>query len=56
MMMNLKENEIVDAREEVRMAEQQFGNFQKAGIKTHKEDRSNYGRFYYCFPEGKIIV
>lgn len=52
MMMNMEANEIVDAREEPRMAEQQFGNFQKNGIKSHKEDRSNFGRFYYCFPEG----
>jgi hypothetical protein len=55
MMMNMKDNEIVDAREEVRMAEQQFGNFQK-DINTHKEARNNYGRFYYSFPEGKSVI
>lgn len=53
LMEKLNDNEIIDAREEPRMAEQQFGNFQREGVKHFKEDRKYFGRFYYCFPEGE---
>ncbi len=35
------------------LLEQQFGNFQSEEyMKKFKNDRSNFGRFYYRFPEG----
>ena len=38
----------------VRRAEQQFGNFQNGEeMQQLKNDRSDFGRFYYRFPEGE---
>jgi broad specificity phosphatase PhoE len=33
-------------------AEQQFGNFQTLSIQDNKATRSDYGRFFYRFPDG----
>lgn len=50
----LKSNYIVGAREEPRITEQQFGNFQNGEtMQQWKSDRSDFGRFYYRFPEGE---
>lgn len=41
-------NYIVGVREEPRLTEQQFGNFQNlATIVTSKAERARFGRFYY---------
>lgn len=54
MMKALDDNPIVIAREEPRLTEQQFGNFQHAqNMNMYKNDRSRFGRFYYRFPQGE---
>jgi hypothetical protein len=41
-------NYIVGVREEPRLTEQQFGNFQNlATIRDSKQERARFGRFYY---------
>lgn len=41
-------------REEPRIAEQQFGNFQNVeAVIAAKEERSRFGRFWYRFPNGE---
>ena len=50
----LDDNPLVIAREEPRLTEQQFGNFQHAqNMNIYKSDRSRFGRFYYRFPQGE---
>ncbi|KAL3623820.1 hypothetical protein CASFOL_032636 [Castilleja foliolosa] len=45
---------VIGAREECRIREQDFGNFQIAErMKAIKETRERFGRFYYRFPEGE---
>lgn len=45
---------IIGAREECRIREQDFGNFQVAErMKVIKETRERFGRFFYRFPEGE---
>ncbi|KAH9316705.1 hypothetical protein KI387_025332, partial [Taxus chinensis] len=45
---------IIGVREEVRIREQDFGNFQeKERMKIIKETRQRFGRFFYRFPEGE---
>jgi len=47
-------NEIVAVREEPRLCEQQFGNFQQLDqVLAAKKERAKYGRFYYRFPNGE---
>uniref|UniRef100_A0A7S1XZL4 Uncharacterized protein n=1 Tax=Phaeomonas parva TaxID=124430 RepID=A0A7S1XZL4_9STRA len=47
-------NEIVGVREEPRLTEQQFGNFQNVtNVKESREQRTRFGRFYFRFPEGE---
>ncbi|CAB1103528.1 unnamed protein product [Ectocarpus sp. CCAP 1310/34] len=47
-------NYIVGVREEPRLTEQQFGNFQNlATIVNSKAERARFGRFYYRFPQGE---
>ena len=54
MMKALEDNPLVIAREEPRLTEQQFGNFQHAqNMNIYKSDRSRFGRFYYRFPQGE---
>lgn len=53
-MTELESNPLISAREEPRVTEQQFGNFQTtAAMKLYKEERSQFGRFYYRFPQGE---
>ncbi|GMH48420.1 hypothetical protein TrRE_jg11427 [Triparma retinervis] len=48
------DGQTVGVREEPRLTEQQFGNFQNVdSIRSQKSMRHNYGRFYYRFPEGE---
>ncbi|KAG6701499.1 hypothetical protein I3842_08G168200 [Carya illinoinensis] len=45
---------VIGVREECRVREQDFGNFQvEEGMKVIKETRERYGRFFYRFPEGE---
>lgn len=45
---------IIGVREECRIREQDFGNFQVAErMKAIKETRQRFGRFFYRFPEGE---
>lgn len=45
---------VVGIREEPRLTEQQFGNFQDTTIMSNaKADRHRYGRFYFRFPNGE---
>lgn len=45
---------ILGVREECRIREQDFGNFQETErMKTIKETREKFGRFFYRFPEGE---
>ncbi|XP_059648561.1 phosphoglycerate mutase-like protein AT74 [Cornus florida] len=45
---------VIGVREECRVREQDFGNFQvEERMKTIKETREKFGRFYYRFPEGE---
>jgi broad specificity phosphatase PhoE len=49
-----EDNYIVGVREEPRLTEQQFGNFQNLEtIQGSKDERKRFGRFYYRFPEGE---
>ncbi|GMH66991.1 hypothetical protein TL16_g04563, partial [Triparma laevis f. inornata] len=50
----LPSQQILGIREEPRLTEQQFGNFQNVqSINSAKNERIKYGRFYYRFPEGE---
>ncbi|XVE62952.1 hypothetical protein DITRI_Ditri06bG0160500 [Diplodiscus trichospermus] len=45
---------VIGVREECRIREQDFGNFQvEERMKGIKETREKYGRFFYRFPEGE---
>ncbi|XP_061349495.1 phosphoglycerate mutase-like protein AT74 [Gastrolobium bilobum] len=45
---------IIGVREESRIREQDFGNFQvKERMKIIKQQRERFGRFFYRFPEGE---
>ncbi|KAK6233093.1 Histidine phosphatase superfamily [Theobroma cacao] len=45
---------VIGVREECRIREQDFGNFQVEGrMKVIKETREKFGRFFYRFPEGE---
>ncbi|KAK1401579.1 phosphoglycerate mutase-like protein AT74 [Heracleum sosnowskyi] len=51
---SFKKKEMIGVREEVRIREQDFGNFQVAErMKVIKETRERFGRFFYRFPEGE---
>ncbi|KAL7529228.1 hypothetical protein ACHAWF_003902 [Thalassiosira exigua] len=44
---------VVGIREDPRIAEQQFGNFQcHSEIQDNKAERTDFGRFFYRFPDG----
>ena len=48
------EKQITGVREEPRLSEQQFGNFQDVDtVRRAKSERIKYGRFYYRFPLGE---
>ena len=45
---------IIGAREECRVREQDFGNFQvEERMRAVKETRQRFGRFFFRFPEGE---
>ena len=45
---------VIGVREECRIREQDFGNFQvEERMKVIKETREKFGRFFYRFPEGE---
>mmetsp|Transcript_15174 Transcript_15174/g.35164 ORF Transcript_15174/g.35164 Transcript_15174/m.35164 type:complete len:412 (+) Transcript_15174:102-1337(+) len=45
---------IIGMREEPRVAEQQFGNFQNPHkVRTAKSERRTFGRFFFRFPDGE---
>jgi broad specificity phosphatase PhoE len=45
---------VIGVREESRVREQDFGNFQvQERMKIIKETRERFGRFFYRFPEGE---
>ena len=53
-MTQLQSNPVISAREEPRLTEQQFGNFQKGeDMSRYKKERNRFGRFYYRFPQGE---
>lgn len=48
---------IVGVREEPRIREQDFGNFQHdESMKRSNEIRKEFGRFFYRFPEGESVA
>jgi broad specificity phosphatase PhoE len=53
MMESLSENRIYGIREEPRITEQQFGNFQNKEMNNYKKEKDSFGRFYYRFPSGE---
>ena len=45
---------IIGAKEEPQLTEQQFGNYQRtADMESYKKERRNFGIFYYRFPQGE---
>mmetsp|Transcript_24070 Transcript_24070/g.37151 ORF Transcript_24070/g.37151 Transcript_24070/m.37151 type:complete len:333 (+) Transcript_24070:116-1114(+) len=50
----VQEESIISIREEPRISEQQFGNFQNVQeVINAKSERHRFGRFYYRFPSGE---
>jgi broad specificity phosphatase PhoE len=50
----LNPKQIISSREEPRISEQQFGNFQNVKEVLHaKQERHEFGRFYYRFKSGE---
>jgi broad specificity phosphatase PhoE len=53
-MSQVPKSKIYGVREEPRIAEQQFGNFQNVTqVQRAKEERKKFGRFFYRFPNGE---
>jgi len=51
---HLAKDQILSMREEPRISEQQFGNFQNEDeVQRYKHERHNFGRFYYRFKSGE---
>lgn len=51
---HLKSRQIISSREEPRISEQQFGNFQNVKeVLYAKQERHEFGRFYYRFKSGE---
>ncbi|KAH9603979.1 hypothetical protein KSS87_023582 [Heliosperma pusillum] len=51
---SFSKNRIIGVREECRIREQDFGNFQVAErMEVVKQTRERFGRFFYRFPEGE---
>lgn len=52
--MQLSPGQLVEYRMEPRLREQDFGNFQQSeGMRSAKEERAKFGRFFYRFPNGE---
>ena len=50
----IKSEQLLGVREDPRISEQQFGNFQSHHtMQDNKVTRTDFGRFYYRFPEGE---
>ena len=45
-------DQIIGVRDEPRLSEQQYGNFQ-SNQQKYKEERKRFGRFFYRFPNGE---
>ena len=52
-MESLQDNPIYGIREEPRITEQQFGNFQSQKMRQYKQLKRTFGNFYYRYPEGE---
>jgi broad specificity phosphatase PhoE len=51
---HIKDDQIISVREEPRISEQQFGNFQNVeDVWEFKKERHEFGRFYYRFQSGE---
>lgn len=51
---SFSKSRVIGVREECRIREQDFGNFQvEERMKAIKETRERFGRFFYRFPEGE---
>ncbi|KAF8018051.1 hypothetical protein BT93_H3069, partial [Corymbia citriodora subsp. variegata] len=51
---SFERSRVIGVREECRIREQDFGNFQvEERMKSVKETRERFGRFFYRFPEGE---
>ena len=51
---HFSKNQIWGVREEPRIAEQQFGNFQNVDeVRKAKTERKKFGRFFFRFPNGE---
>ena len=51
---HINEDQIISVREEPRISEQQFGNFQNVeDVWEFKRERHEFGRFYYRFQSGE---
>jgi len=51
---HISEDRIISVREEPRISEQQFGNFQNVeSVWEFKKERHEFGRFYYRFQSGE---
>ncbi|KAK8483874.1 hypothetical protein V6N13_141123 [Hibiscus sabdariffa] len=51
---SLSKKRVIGVREECRIREQDFGNFQvEERMRITKETREKFGRFFYRFPEGE---
>ena len=51
---SFEKKRIIGVREECRIREQDFGNFQvEERMKVIKQTRERFGRFFYRFPEGE---
>ena len=46
-------DKVLGVREEPRLREQDFGNFQDATMRELKRERLGFGRFFYRFPNGE---
>ena len=54
MVKHLPPNSVIGTRQEPRLAEQQFGNFQNyEEVKNARDERVKFGRFFYRFPSGE---
>ncbi|KAK3240930.1 hypothetical protein CYMTET_49265 [Cymbomonas tetramitiformis] len=50
---DIERHRIAGVREEPRIREQDFGNFQDDSMSTIKRERLSYGRFFFRFPNGE---
>ena len=51
--MTLGTERILGVREEPRVREQDFGNFQDTSMQQLKKERAGFGRFFFRFPNGE---